>query len=151
AAADVQDVDGGVDDADVRLVRDVQVDVVGAEAGVPQHVLDGVAQDGDRPAEDAAAVHVHVVQAAREQLRRRRHAAAAGRAAEQVAAAAVGPHAVAQDALVRPAARQQYRPRPVAEQRVGLQVVGVDHARVAVAADDQGQVTGPGDHVGGPG
>ena len=52
-----------------------------------QHVLDRVAQDGDRPAEDGPAVHVHVVQALVEQFGRRRHAAAAGGPAQQVAAA----------------------------------------------------------------
>ena len=112
AARDVQHVDGGVDDADVGLVRDVQVDVVRASGSAClEHVLNGVAQDGDGPAKDGPAVHVHVVQALVEQLGRRRQPAAAGGPAQQVAAAAVGAQAVAEDALVRPAARSAARRR----------------------------------------
>ena len=111
AARDVQHVDGGVDDADVGLMRDVQIDVLRLQAGGVEHVLNGVAQDGDGPAEDGPAVHVHVVHALGQQFRRRRQAAAAGRPAQQVAAAAVRPEAEAEHALVRPAARQQHRAR----------------------------------------
>src|SRR5262249_50940231 len=76
---------------------------------------------------------------------------APGRPAEQVAAAVVGAHAVGEDPLVGPAPAQQQGAGAVAEQRVGLDVGRVEDARVAVPADDQRQVAGAGDDVGGAG
>src|SRR5207245_6396121 len=104
ASGDVQDIDRRVDDADIRLMRNVKVDVVGAKLTRREHVLDGVAEDGDGPAENGPAVHVHVVQPFGEQVGRRRQAAAAGGPAEQIPAGAIGAHAVTEEALVRSAA-----------------------------------------------
>src|SRR5579864_5613689 len=63
AAGDVQNIDGGIDDANVGLVGNVQVDGAGAQFAILEDVLNRVAQDGDGPAKDGAAVHVHVMQA----------------------------------------------------------------------------------------
>src|SRR5262249_39331394 len=65
---DVQHVDRRVDDADVRLVRDVQVDVAGPQTAGVQYVLNGIAQDVHGPAKDRAAVHVHVLHALVQEL-----------------------------------------------------------------------------------
>ena len=63
------------------------------------------------------------------------------------AAAAVGAQAVGQNALIGTAASQQDSAGAVAEQRISLDVVGIHHARIGVAADDEGQVAGAGDDV----
>ena len=44
---------------------------------------------------------------------------------------------------IRPGRLQQHRPRPVAEQRPGLDVFGIDDAGVGVGADHQGQPARP--------
>src|SRR5207249_3488183 len=116
AAGNVQDVNGGVDDANVGLVGNVQVDLVGAQAAVVQDILNGVAQDGDGPPEDGPAIHVHVVQAFLQKFRGGGQAAAASGAAQKVAAAAIGPKAIAEDALVGSATGEENRPGAVAEQ-----------------------------------
>src|SRR5262245_8183964 len=75
----VQDVASRVDDPDVRLMREVEIDVLGRQLGVGKNVLDRVAQDGHGPFEDGPAVHEHVVQALVEVFATWRVAAAAGR------------------------------------------------------------------------
>ena len=101
----------------------IEVDLFGGKPGMRHHVLNGVAHDGDRPAEDGPAVHVEIVHPLLQKLRRRRQAAAAGGPAQEVAARAVGAEAVAENALIGPAAGQEHRAGAVAEERVGLDVV----------------------------
>ena len=43
-------------------MREVEVDLLRGHAAVLEHVLDGVAHDGDGPAKNGSAIHVHVVQ-----------------------------------------------------------------------------------------
>src|SRR5205823_3636572 len=78
AARNVQNVDGGVNDADVGLVRDVQIDVPGAQAAGAEDVLDAVAENRYGPTKDGPAFHLHEVLSLSEKLRRGRQAAAAG-------------------------------------------------------------------------
>src|SRR5262249_30509101 len=89
---DGQHVEGGVDDADVGLVWDVQVHVFGRHAGGLEDILNRVAQDVHGPAEDGTPVHVHVVQPGGQHLRRELHPTPAGGPAEQLTAAAVRAH-----------------------------------------------------------
>ncbi len=126
---------------------EVKVDLAGGHAGVLEHVLNRVAHDRDGPTEDGSAIHVHIVQALFEQLRRGGQAAAARRPAQEVAAGAVGAEAVAEDTLIGPAARHEDRAGTVAEERVGFDVLGIDDARIGVAADDEGKVAQSGRDV----
>ncbi len=57
-------------------------------------------------------------------------------------------HAVGEDALVRPPRLDEHCAGSVAEQRVRLDVVGIQDAAVGVAADDEGPVALPRRHVG---
>src|SRR5437660_1168843 len=93
-----------------------------------EHVLNGVAENGNGPAEDRASIHVHVVQSLGDEFRRRRQSATARGSAKQVAAAAVRAEAVREQPLVGPAASQQNRAGAVAKERIGLQIGGIEDA-----------------------
>src|SRR6516165_7877615 len=62
-AVNPENVDGGIDDANVGLVGNVQIHVAGLELAHAQHVLNGIAQDGGSPIENGPPIHLHVVQA----------------------------------------------------------------------------------------
>src|SRR5439155_21666259 len=49
AARDLENVDGRIDDANIGLVRHVEIDIVGPELAVLEHVLNGVTEDVHSP------------------------------------------------------------------------------------------------------
>ena len=60
---------------------------------------------------------------------------------------AIRAHAVGEEALIRPPRFHEHRAGAVAEERVGLDVVRVQHAAVGVAADDERPVAQAGLHI----
>ena len=115
-AVDLQDVDGGVDDADVGLVGNVKVDVFGLHVRIREHILNRVAKNGDSPAEDGPAIHVHEMEALVEIFGRGRHAAAARGPAEKIAAGTIGAEAVRDQALLGRPLADEHGSSPIAKE-----------------------------------
>lgn len=133
---------GGVDDPDVRLMRDIQVHVGRSHSCRIQHILDRVVQNRDRPTKDRSAIHDHVVLTSLDEIGRWRQSTAAGIADELVGARAIRTHAVGENALVWFASGDQEGAGAVAKQRIGLDVVGIEDSRIAIAADHKAKVAG---------
>src|SRR5271157_258143 len=136
-AVKAQHVAGCMNDPDVGLVGYEPSDVADLAAGVVKHGKRGVGQDADGPLEDGPAIHGQIVQTLFDGLGGGRNAASPRRPAQQVASRPVGAELVGDQALFRTAGPKQNRAGAVAEEGVTLLVGGIDHAAVAIAADDQ--------------
>src|SRR5437868_6556227 len=119
-----------IDDPDVRLVWDVDVDVVDGDAAALHDVLGRLHEDAGCELEDLTSVHLDVPLGVGEDP-----GAAAGQP-EVLAARPVGPELEAEEALL--GGRLEHDgARSVAEQDERRAVVPVEDAREEVAADDE--------------
>src|SRR5689334_12489712 len=117
-----------LDDAHIRLMRNVDVDVLDTAPALGQHGLGGADEYPGRELEHLAAVHLDEVLTLRDRLRGGGGARAAGRQVELRAARAVGAELEAEEAAVGYALEHD-RARAVAEQHGGRAVAPVEDAR----------------------
>ena len=119
-----------VDDPLVRLVRDVDVDVVDGQPALVEHLLRRADHHARRELEDLAAVHLHELVGVLEVAR------AAARQPEVLAAAAVRAELEAEEAALVDRLDHD-RAGAVAEEDERRAVVPVEDLREHVAADDE--------------
>ena len=138
---------GVIDDAHVRLVRDVDVDVVDRGAAFRQNGLRRCHEHACGELEHLAAVHHDVVRTVGHRLGRRRLPRAAGGQRQVGSARTVGAELEAEEAALGHTLHHN-RAGAVAEEDAGRAVAPVHEFREHVAADDERLLRQPGrDHA----
>ena len=125
---DVQHINGRIDDANVGLVGNVEVHIVGFEAGKVQHIGNRVAKDSHGPSENGPAIHVHIVHSLGKEFRGGGQTAATGRPIEKVASPSIGSKAKGDKAFLVRSSGDDKGARTVTKQGISFDVHGVDYA-----------------------
>ena len=125
-----------IDDAHVRLVRHIDVNLVDGNVAFVQNLLCGVDEHARCELEDLPPVHLRKVLPRGDRLSRRRRARAAGGHVELLPARAVRAELETEETAFRHPLEDD-RARAVAEEDARAAVLPVDDSRKHVAADDE--------------
>ena len=139
----VETADQGIDDADVRLVRDDPIDVLQAELGGAQSLKRRPFHHGSGVPEDSRPFHLHEVPVLGDRLRAcGRSRAAAGHVKEE-GLLSVAVEGNAQHPLVAITRLEEGRPGSIPEQNAGLSIGPIGDAGECLGADQKNATMDP--------